>query len=394
MFLKHTFVVLAFALLAQAVPTKRSPGFVSLDFNIVKTQKNVTFEGDASTLTKRDAVPVTLINEEIKYAVDITVGSDKQKQTVVIDTGSSDLWVVDPRATCIVTTKGQADDFCKQTGTYFPDSSSTANYLGTAFGTRYGDHSSAAGMWYTDTIGIGGVDIKDQRFGDVTTTSIAQGILGVGYKSNEAFAVYDNVPLSLKNQGIISKTAYSLYLNSPDSKSGTIIFGGIDHAKYSGELITVPLTTGGEFRIHLNSLTIDGATVPAALEGFLDSGSTYTHLQNSVFQQVSNKYNATYGPGPDGSNVYLVDCDLPGSIDFNFDNSAKISVPATEFAAALYNDDGEKFPKCQLSLVPGDVNILGDNFLRSAYVVYDLDDNEISLAQVKYTNDTDIAAIV
>ena len=33
-----------------------------------------------------------------------------------------------------------------------------------------------------------------------------------------------------------------------------------------------------------------------------------------------------------------------------------------------------------------DANILGDNFLRSAYIVYDLDDNEISLAQVKYTS--------
>ncbi|RCK54694.1 Candidapepsin-1 [Candida viswanathii] len=258
-----------------------------------------------------------------------------KKKTAVVDTGSSDLWVVDPRATCVVTTKDQADDFCKETGTYLPDSSSTANYLGTAFGSKYGDYSSVAG-----------------QFGSVTTTSIAQGILGVGYKSNEAFADYDNVPLSLKNQGIISKTAYSLYLNSADSESGTIIFGGIDHAKYSGDLIAVPVTTGGEFRVHLNSLAIDGTTIPASLEGLLDSGSTYTHLQSSVFQQVSRKYNGTHGPGPDDSNVYLVDRDFPGSIDFNFDNSTKISVPATEFADALYSADGEKFPKCQLSLVP------------------------------------------
>ena len=40
-----------------------------------------------------------------------------------------------------------------------------------------------------------------------------------------------------------------------------------------------------------------------------------------------------------------------------------------------------------------DYNILGDNFLRSAYIVYDLDDNEISLAQVKYTTASNIAAL-
>ena len=52
------------------------------------------------SMSKRQTVPVKLINEQVSYASDITVGSNKQKLTVVIDTGSSDLWVPDSQVSC------------------------------------------------------------------------------------------------------------------------------------------------------------------------------------------------------------------------------------------------------------------------------------------------------
>ena len=84
---------------------------------------------------------------------------------------------------------------------------------------------------------------------------------------------------------------------------------------------------------------------------------------------------------------------MSGDVVFNFSKNAKISVPASEFAASLQGDDGQPYDKCQLLFDVNDANILGDNFLRSAYIVYDLDDNEISLAQVKYTSASSISAL-
>ncbi|RCK54695.1 Candidapepsin-1 [Candida viswanathii] len=394
MFLKHIFVALAFALLADATPTqKRSPGFLALDFDIVKVQKNITANDDAAIVTKRQTIPVTLKNEQITYAADITVGSNAQKQTVIIDTGSSDLWVVDKGASCHPRFTGQTGDFCKDQGTYTPSSSSTSQNLGTPFSITYGDKSSSQGTWYKDTIGFGGASIKNQQFADVTSTSINQGILGIGYKTNEAYANYDNVPVTLKKQGVISKNAYSLYLNAPDADTGKIIFGGVDHAKYSGELIELPVTSTRELRIRLNSLSLDGTGVSAPLDALLDSGTTFTYLQDNVFRQIVDKFDAEITYDSAGHSLYLVDCDLPGNVDFNFINNAKITVPSTEFAVPLYTTDGQLYPKCQLALVSGSSNILGDNFLRSAYIVYDLDDNKISLAQVKYTSESNIAAL-
>ncbi|RCK54697.1 Candidapepsin-1 [Candida viswanathii] len=393
MFLRYFFAVVVSALFADAFPAKRSPGFVSLDFNVIKAKLSAASTQDAIVVPKRDLFPVTLINEKVYYSADITVGSDGQKQTVVIDTGSSDLWVVDTNATCKPRIASQEKDFCKQKGTYSPNTSSTAEYLRMAFSILYGDHSSSIGVWYKDTIGFGGVSIKDQQFADVTSTSVAQGILGIGYKTNEANASYDNVPITLKKQGIISKNAYSLYLNTPDAETGKIIFGGVDHAKYSGELIDVPVVSKRELRVRLDTIHISNSNIDTSLDVLLDSGTTFTYLEDKIFTQISSRFNAQLTNDSSGNTLHIVDCDLPGTVDFSFDNNAKISVPATEFAVALYTTSGQKYPKCQLSIASSSLNILGDNFLRSAYVVYDLDDNRISLAPVKYTNETDVCEI-
>ena len=59
---------------------------------------------------------MTLHNEQVTYAADITVGSNNQKLNVIVDTGSSDLWVPDVNVDCQVTYSDQTADFCKQKG--------------------------------------------------------------------------------------------------------------------------------------------------------------------------------------------------------------------------------------------------------------------------------------
>ena len=146
-----------------------------------------------------------MINEGPSYAATITVGSNKQQQTVIVDTGSSDLWVVDSAAVCQVTYPGQSPTFCKQDGTYKPSSSTTSQNLGKAFSIRYEDGSSSQGTVYKDTVGLGGASITNQQFADVTTTSVDQGILGIGFTGDESSPTYDNVPVTLKNKELSTR---------------------------------------------------------------------------------------------------------------------------------------------------------------------------------------------
>ncbi len=84
------------------------------------------------------------------------------------------------------------------------------------------------------------------------------------------------------------------------------------------------------------------------------------------------------------------------SFSFGGSRGPKINVPISEFVvpreATLENftfSDGT--PACTLSIVPSHSYqaVLGDSFLRSAYVVYDIDNQQIALAQSNLVSTAD-----
>lgn len=143
-----------------------------------------------SELSKRSSPSSPLYFEGPSYGIRVSVGSNKQEQQVVLDTGSSDFWVVDSSASC---QKGN----CKQYGTFDPHSSTSFKSLGSSFSIGYGDKSSSIGTWGQDTIYLGGTSITNQRFADVTSTSVNQGILGVGRVETESANPHMTTSLSL-----------------------------------------------------------------------------------------------------------------------------------------------------------------------------------------------------
>ena len=75
------------------------------------------------------------------------------------------------------------------------------------------------GDYINDTVAIGKTQITNLTMGVATQTSRAVGIMGIGYITDEAItsinanAVYPNIVQQMKDQGLISTTAYSLWLN-------------------------------------------------------------------------------------------------------------------------------------------------------------------------------------
>ena len=79
--------------------------------NIINPNSSSSNNNNNNNQLKRGTVQTSLINEGPSYAATITVGSNKQQQTVIVDTGSSDLWVVDSAAVCQITYPGQSPTF-------------------------------------------------------------------------------------------------------------------------------------------------------------------------------------------------------------------------------------------------------------------------------------------
>ncbi|KIM94938.1 hypothetical protein OIDMADRAFT_60096 [Oidiodendron maius Zn] len=343
---------------------------------------------------RAETVQVPLDNEETLYFANGTLGTPAQAFRLHLDTGSSDLWVNTP-SSALCTSKGSP---CAISGTYVANSSSTYQYISSDFNITYVDGSGSSGDYASDTFTIGGTTISQLQFGIGYESTSEEGILGIGYQINEVQAgrlgkaVYNNLPAALVADSKIKSNAYSLWLNDLSASTGSILFGGVDTDQYHGTLETLPVQTESgqyaEFLITLTALAL-GSTVIAngqALAVLLDSGSSLTYLPDtmvsSVYEQTAAVYNSDQGAA-------YVPCSLATNdttLDFTF-TSVTISVTMNELIIPYSSGpfpDGT--PACLFGLAPAGsgTSVLGDTFLRSAYVVYDLDNNEISLAQTNF----------
>ena len=388
-------------------PRSASPRVVQL----ATTRKSVhPLEHDRRRLSRRDGtVSVTLDNEETLYFADCTLGTPAQSLRLHIDTGSSDLWVNSPNSTFCESARNACAG-----GTYDSSSSSSYKYVNSDFNISYVDGTGAVGDYVSDTLTIGSISLTDFQFGVGFESSSQEGVLGIGYVTNEVQvnraggASYPNLPQALTQGGLISANAYSLWLNDLDASTGNILFGGVNKDKYNGDLATVPIikefNAYYEFIIALTGVTISDGSSSTSFDSstslptaaLLDSGSSLVYLPNDITEDIYNSVGATYDSQ---SGVAYVDCTLANNastLDFDFSGQT-IQVPYNELVLDVGSSDGNQLtfsngvPACVFGIAPaqGSEPVLGDTFLRSAYVVYDLENNEISLAQTNFNSTTD-----
>lgn len=234
------------------------------------------------------------IGEE--YYMNITIGTPGQLQTMTIDTGSSNAIVIGSNASLCETS------VCAG-GTLNLSTSSTLESIDPGTLQQvYADHAYFGGDYFRDRVQISMckglmIEIAGQRPipcsprvvvntfpDDIMITNFPMGIanetilffppytgiLGLGYSSHMAFpsatedshkaALPPSFVEALVQAGAISSRLYSIYLNSLD-RQGSILFGGVDTAKYRGSLTTLNVVAEDEkpadnFHLYLESITM------------------------------------------------------------------------------------------------------------------------------------------
>lgn len=256
-----------------------------------------------------------------------------------------------------------------------------------------------------------------------------EGIMGIGFSSDESRVDRGDQPYpgyirTLAAQGLINTRAYSIFLDDlskaslfpveskytniipapTDEASGTIIFGGYDSSRFTGNLIAFPIiepAPGGGHRLDIFGPSItfifNGQEyfVPPSSTTYtviMDTGLAITRIPEDQFPIISSTIDIQIiGNGP----FYSVDCALrnePGGFHFSFSGphgSTVIQVPWAELVLPRDRDDPPG--RCTFGLAANPIGrgiyAFGDTFLRSTYIYYNYETRTISLAQAHYDHD-------
>ncbi|SMN21158.1 similar to Saccharomyces cerevisiae YIL015W BAR1 Aspartyl protease secreted into the periplasmic space of mating type a cells [Maudiozyma saulgeensis] len=378
-----------------------------LKFHLSKTTPRLSL----SSFHKRDNVVLSLKNNNDEYfSTTINLGTPSQELSVIFDTGSADLWVMNNNNPhCLNNSVSNITDSptidCSQITTFdYTKSTSFKKLSDDRFYINYVDETYAEGEWATDTLTINDIPISNMQFGlALNATTPVSGVLGIGFQRREAVRgypgasneFYPNFPEVLKQEGIVDVVAYSLNLGQTSS----IIFGGLDTNAYDGDIYTFPM-------VNVYPTVVDKpATLSLTIQGLeaydsngqktsqifnskypvlLDSGTTLVSFPMEIAEKMANFVNATYS---EYESIYIMDCPSDTiNTGFVFDfGDLKLNISLASF---ILPPDGESY--CGFGVLPSSGSItLGDSFLKNAYVVYDLENYQISLAAVAEDNTLD-----
>ncbi|RFU77830.1 hypothetical protein TARUN_4414 [Trichoderma arundinaceum] len=380
----------------------------------------------APSLRRRAAtIDGTLFNEKIEggYFLNVQVGTPGQNITLQLDTGSSDVWV--PAATSAICTEvSQRNPGCTF-GSFKPDDSSTFSDVGKGlFDISYVDNTFSKGDYFQDSFHINGITVENLTMGLGLDSSIANGLVGVGYINDEASLgttqqTYPNLPVVLQQEKLINTIAFSLWLNDLDANTGSILFGGIDTEKYHGDLTRINIVpsdgskTFTEFAVEVYSVQASSAsgtdtlgTSEDTLVAVLDSGTTLTYLPQDMAEEAWKEVGASYS---DEFGLAVVPCSVGntnGFFSFTFagPEGPRINVTLSELVLDLFSggpppefesgpNKGQSICEFGIQNSTGSPYLLGDTFLRSAFVVYDLVNNQIAIAPTNFNStETNVVA--
>lgn len=308
----------------------------------------------------------------------VKFGSPPQAVRVLVDTGSSELWI---NADCATSGSTAEQEFCNsQVGRYNPDNSSTSASSGEKSMIRYGS-GSVNFTYFTDEVGLANSrPMKGVRFGKATSSKgISSGIMGIAAGIGVS-TKYKNFVDQLADQGMTQSKSYSIALGLRGEKVGAIIFGGVDSSKFVGKLKPQPIIPPGKspdgvprFWVRLKSIS---HTAPGRARGssmgnstmavILDTGSTLAILPPGVVNGMASALSAGQ---VDQTGLHPVPCQMAeqaGSFNFAF-NGVTIRVPYQEI---IRQQSVGSARLCHLGVMEspsGSLALLGDTFLRSAY---------------------------
>ncbi|KAI9878318.1 MAG: Vacuolar protease A [Pleopsidium flavum] len=337
---------------------------------------------DTSIHSDKDSHPVPVSNFlNAQYFSEISIGTPPQVFKVVLDTGSSNLWVPSQECGSIA---------CYLHTKYDSSASSTYKKNGTDFEIRYGS-GSLSGFISQDIVQIGDIKIKHQDFAEATSEpGLAfafgrfDGIMGLGY---DTISVNKIVPpfYNMLDQGLLDEPVFAFYLSDTNNGEGDeseATFGGVNKDHYTGKMTKLPLRRKAYWEVDLDVITFGDASAELEDTGvILDTGTSLIALPSTLAELL----NKEIGAKKSYNGQYTVDCAKRDSLpDLTFTLTGhNFTITPYDYILEVQGSCISSFMGMDFPEPVGPLAILGDAFLRKWYSVYDLGSNSVGLAKSK-----------
>jgi len=312
-----------------------------------------------------DANAEGIYQDESDYAhfVQAEIGSEKLPLYLLVDTGAGTTWIMGSDCT---------SEACKLHDTFDPSSSKSLKDTPRNFSIAYGS-GHVNGHNVIDNLNLGDVEVS-MEFGVAHDTSsdfehfAFDGILGLSLNKGST----ENMPRVAKEEKKLGKNMFSVFLsrglNAPNN--GELTLGGINDAKYSGEITytNVAADRDGDWAIPIDSIKMDGkdAKLEKSRVAYIDTGTTYIFGPTA---DVKSVHDLVKGAKSTDGVSWTIPCDTTLELSFTFSGKTWTVLPQDWIQPP--NAKGE----CQSNVyghevVPG-AWLLGAQFLKNVYTVFD-----------------------
>ncbi|KAF8745837.1 peptidase A1 family, partial [Rhizoctonia solani] len=262
--------------------------------------------GSTSYSTRSNIIQEDMVNQnmDVMYYASVEVGTPPQSYAVILDTGSSDMWL--QSVACAPCTGKKID----------PATSSTLQPSSSSFSIAYGI-GSVRGSLVNDVVSIGSspaFTVQNQIWGLVNYTlgtpvpgNIA-GLMGLGFKNlaaSQATPFWETLVSNNQwDEPVMSfwMTRYGNISSASDAEfGGEFILGGTNEALYTGdiEFVSLPYASNPTFwAIPIHSITVNGneiSTVASDTSAALAAIDTATSLIGGPPSAVRKLYAAIPG---------------------------------------------------------------------------------------------------
>jgi cathepsin D len=336
---------------------------------------------------------ITNQNADSSFFGSMAVGSPPTTFEVILDTGSSDLWVAD--ASC---TLG-----CEKTKTFDPSSSSSFQNFSSNFAIQYGS-GQAAGVLGQDVIQMAGFTVPNQVFAvcdevsDGLLQSPVSGLMGLGF-ANLAQSGATPFWQTLASSGVWDSPVMAFHLtrfvDDPTARSvepgGSFTMGFIDQTLYDGdiEFINIPKGHASYWLLPLNTINIQGTAIPLQNDSSsfaaIDTGTTLVGGPENV---ISTLFSQIPGSAPATGNYkgyWSYPCETSIDISLNFGGS-NWQISNADFQLKQMGDGQCLGAFFALSTGNGAPNwIIGDTFLKNVYSVFRFSPPSVGFAALSST---------